>query len=83
MVSVCCFHDVTSSVLFRFDDWSVHAIGNVHPFSGVAVISRGIVDGRGGRATVKVPILEQALTLDDGSYLVGVRSFPCRSDRYM
>ena len=55
--------------MFRLDDGSVHAVGNVDPFSGAAVMSRGIVGDRGGRATVQSPILKQAFALDDGSCL--------------
>lgn len=61
--------DGTQAALFRLDDGSVHAVGNVDPFSGAAVISRGIVGDRGGRATVQSPILKQAFALDDGSCL--------------
>jgi nitrite reductase (NADH) small subunit len=55
--------------LFRLDDGSVHAVGNVDPFSGAAVISRGIVGDRGGRPTVQSPIKKQAFALDDGACL--------------
>jgi nitrite reductase (NADH) small subunit len=54
------------AALFRLDDGSVHAIGNVDPFSGAAVMSRGIVGDRGGRATVQSPIKKQAFALEDG-----------------
>lgn len=55
--------------LFRLDDGSLHAIGNIDPFSGAAVMSRGIVGDRAGRATVQSPIKKQAFALDDGSCL--------------
>jgi nitrite reductase (NADH) small subunit len=55
--------------LFRLDDGSLHAVGNIDPFSGAAVMSRGIVGDRGGRATVQTPIKKQAFALDDGSCL--------------
>ena len=64
------------------DDGSVHAVGNVDPFSGAAVLSRGIVGDRGGRATVQSPILKQAFALEDGSCLddprVSVPVYPAR-----
>lgn len=63
------FDDGTQAALFRLDDGSVHAVGNVDPFSGAAVLSRGIVGDRGGRATVQSPILKQAFSLEDGSCL--------------
>ena len=44
----------------------MHAVGNIDPFSGAAVMSRGIVGDRGGRATVQSPIKKQAFALDDG-----------------
>lgn len=61
--------DGTQAALFRLDDGSLRAIGNVDPFSGAAVLSRGIVGDRGGRATVQSPILKQAFSLEDGSCL--------------
>jgi nitrite reductase (NADH) small subunit len=61
--------DGSQAALFRLDDGSVHAVGNVDPFSGAAVISRGIVGDRGGRAVVQSPILKQAFALEDGCCL--------------
>ncbi|OBI73074.1 nitrite reductase small subunit NirD [Mycobacterium sp. E740] len=58
--------DGTQVALFRLDDGSLHALGNIDPFSGAAVMSRGIVGDRGGRATVQSPIKKQAFALDDG-----------------
>jgi nitrite reductase (NADH) small subunit len=55
--------------LFRTHDGTVHAIGNIDPFSGAAVMSRGIVGDRGGRPTVQSPIKKQAFALDDGRCL--------------
>jgi nitrite reductase (NADH) small subunit len=57
------------AALFRLDDGSLRAVGNIDPFSGAAVMSRGIVGDRGGRATVQSPIKKQAFALDDGSCL--------------
>ena len=61
--------DGAQAALFRVDDGSLHAVGNIDPFSGAAVMSRGIVGDRGGRATVQTPIKKQAFALDDGSCL--------------
>ena len=58
--------DGGQAALFRLDDGSVHAISNIDPFSGAAVMSRGIVGDRGGRTTVQTPIKKQAFALDDG-----------------
>lgn len=57
------------AALFRLDDGTVHAVGNIDPFSGAAVMSRGIVGDRGGRATIQSPIKKQAFALDDGTCL--------------
>lgn len=74
--------DGSQVALFRLDDGSVHAVGNVDPFSGAAVMSRGIVGDRGGRATVQSPILKQAFALEDGICLddpeVSVPVYPAR-----
>lgn len=61
--------DGAQAALFRLDDGSVRAVGNIDPFSGAAVMSRGIVGDRGGRVTVQSPIKKQAFALDDGSCL--------------
>jgi nitrite reductase (NADH) small subunit len=61
--------DGAQAALFRLDDGSVHAVGNIDPFSGAAVMSRGIVGDRAGRATVQSPIKKQAFAIDDGKCL--------------
>ncbi|MGV0743970.1 nitrite reductase small subunit NirD [Mycolicibacterium sp. XJ870] len=61
--------DGSQAALFRLDDGSLHAVGNIDPFSGAAVLSRGIVGDRRGRATVQSPIKKQAFAFDDGSCL--------------
>ena len=58
--------DGAQAALFLLDDGNLHAVGNIDPFSGAAVISRGIVGDRGGRPTVQSPIKKQAFGLDDG-----------------
>ncbi|MGP4055185.1 nitrite reductase small subunit NirD [Mycobacterium sp. 4D054] len=57
------------AALFRLDDGTLHAIGNIDPFCGAAVMSRGIVGDRAGRAVVQSPIKKQAFAFDDGSCL--------------
>lgn len=57
------------AALFRLDDETVHAVGNIDPFSGAAVLSRGIVGDRAGRTVVQSPIAKQAFALDDGRCL--------------
>ncbi len=61
--------DGAQAALFRLDDGSLHAVGNIDPFSGAAVMSRGIVGDRGGRATVQTPIKKQAFALAEGKCL--------------
>lgn len=61
--------DGAQVALFRLDDGSLRAIGNVDPFSRAAVMSRGIVGDRAGRACVQSPIKKQAFAFDDGSCL--------------
>lgn len=59
--------DGSRAALFRLDDGSLHALGNIDPFSGAAVLSRGIVGDRTGRALVQSPIKNRAFAFDDGS----------------
>ena len=61
--------DGTQVALFRLADGSLCAIGNVDPWSGAAVMSRGIVGDRAGRACVQSPIKKQAFAFDDGTCL--------------
>lgn len=61
--------DGSQVALFRLADDSLRAIGNIDPFSGAAVMSRGIVGDRGGRACVQSPIKKQAFAFDDGTCL--------------
>jgi nitrite reductase (NADH) small subunit len=76
--------DGSQAALFRLDDGSVHALGNVDLISGAAVLSRGIVGDRGGRAVVQSPIAKQAFAFDDGRCLdlddptVAVPVYPTR-----
>jgi nitrite reductase (NADH) small subunit len=72
--------------LFRMNDTpgggeaTVHAIGNVDPFSGAAVLSRGIVGDRGGVPVVVSPVYKQAFELATGRCLddadVAVATYP-------
>ncbi|NMH97145.1 nitrite reductase small subunit NirD [Pseudonocardia acidicola] len=55
--------------IFRTHDGAVHAIGNIDPFSGAAVLSRGIVGDRGGVPTVASPVYKQVFSLLDGRCL--------------
>jgi nitrite reductase (NADH) small subunit len=68
--------------LFRLTDGTVHAIGNVDPISGAAVLSRGIVGSRGDRAVVASPMHKQAFDLGTGECLdeagIAVPVYPVR-----
>lgn len=63
--------------LFRLDSGvparepgeDIFAIDNVDPFSGAAVLSRGIVGDRGGEPVVASPIYKQAFSLVTGQCL--------------
>jgi nitrite reductase (NADH) small subunit len=74
--------DGSQAALFRLDDGSLRAVGNMDPFSGAAVMSRGIIGDRAGRAAVQSPIGKQAFALDDGRCLddpaVGVPVYTTR-----
>ena len=47
----------------------VHAIDNIDPCSGAAVLSRGIVGDRQGRPVVASPVYKQAFSLETGECL--------------
>lgn len=74
--------DGSQVALFRLDDGSLHAIGNIDPFSGAAVLSRGIAGDRDGQPVVQSPIAKQAFVFDDGRCLddpaVAVPVYPTR-----
>ncbi|MCW0216226.1 MAG: nitrite reductase small subunit NirD [Pseudonocardia sp.] len=81
---VAALVDGVQIAIFRLHDGSVHAIGNVDPISGAAVLSRGIVGDRGGVPVVASPIYKQAFCLVDGRCLddpaVSVARFAVRVD---
>ena len=55
--------------LFRLDDGSLHAVGNIDPYGRASVISRGVVGDRAGEPTVASPLLKQVFSLVDGRCL--------------
>ena len=55
--------------VFRLADGSLHALGNIDPFTGSAVLSRGIVGSRGAIATVASPLHKQVFDLRTGRCL--------------
>lgn len=74
--------DGVQIAIFRTHDGSVYAIGNIDPFSGAAVLSRGIVGDRHGVPMVASPIYKQAFNLVTGDCLdddsVAVAVYPVR-----
>ncbi|HEV2781277.1 MAG TPA: nitrite reductase small subunit NirD [Actinophytocola sp.] len=52
--------------VFRTEDDAVFALSNVDPFSGAAVLSRGIVGDRGGVPVAVSPVFKQAFDLRTG-----------------
>ncbi|MCW4352269.1 nitrite reductase small subunit NirD [Hoyosella sp. YIM 151337] len=54
------------AALFRLDDGSLRSVGNIDPFAGAAVMSRGLVGDRKGEPTVASPLLKQVFSLDSG-----------------
>jgi nitrite reductase (NADH) small subunit len=61
--------DSSQVAVFRTFDGTLHAVGNMDPFSGAAVLSRGIVGDRGGVPVVVSPIYKQAFELATGQCL--------------
>ncbi len=55
--------------IFRTHDGELHAVDNIDPISGAAVLSRGIVGDRGGVPTVASPIYKESFSLVDGRCL--------------
>jgi nitrite reductase (NADH) small subunit len=55
--------------VFRTFDGMLHAIGNQDPFSGVFVLSRGIVGSSGDVPTVASPLFKQVFELRTGRCL--------------
>lgn len=74
--------DSAQVAVFRTFDGTLHAVGNMDPFSGAAVLSRGIVGDRGGVPVVASPIYKQSFDLATGRCLddegVSIPVFPVR-----
>ncbi|MGN9783028.1 nitrite reductase small subunit NirD [Nonomuraea sp. ZG12] len=66
---VCALVDGRQVALFRTYDGVVHALGNLDPFSGAYVLSRGIVGTRKGEPTVASPLHKQVFSLVTGHCL--------------
>lgn len=55
--------------VFRLADGSLAAVGNVDPFSGAAVLSRGLIGTRGEVVYVASPMYKQRFDLATGACL--------------
>ncbi|MFD1930458.1 MULTISPECIES: nitrite reductase small subunit NirD [Nonomuraea] len=79
---VCALVDGRQVALFRTHNGHVHAIGNLDPFTGAHVLSRGIVGSRGEEPTVASPMHKQVFSLVTGQCLddpsVAVPTYPTR-----
>ncbi|NUR90026.1 MAG: nitrite reductase small subunit NirD [Nonomuraea sp.] len=65
----CALVDGLQIAIFRDFGGGVHAIGNLDPFSGAHVLSRGIVGTRGSEPTVASPMHKQVFSLASGACL--------------
>ncbi|MBK1788956.1 nitrite reductase small subunit NirD [Prauserella cavernicola] len=77
--------DGTQVAIFRTEDDRFHGLSNVDPFSGAAVLSRGIVGDAGGVPVVASPVYKQRFDLSTGRCLdadtgdtVCVATYPVR-----
>jgi nitrite reductase (NADH) small subunit len=66
---VAALVDETQVAVFRTFDGAVFAISNIDPFTGSAVLSRGIVGNRGESPTVASPLHKQVFDLESGQCL--------------
>jgi nitrite reductase (NADH) small subunit len=63
---VCALVEGVQVAVFRTHEGAVHALGNLDPFSGAYVLSRGIVGTRKGEPTVASPLHKQVFSLVSG-----------------
>lgn len=57
------------AALFLLPNGMVYAVGNIDPYAGAAVLSRGLTGDRGGEPTVASPLLKQVFSLRTGEAL--------------
>ena len=79
---VAALVDGAQVAIFLTHDGALYGLDNLDPFSGAAVLSRGIVGDRAGAPTVASPVFKQAFDLRDGRCLddpdVSVATRPVR-----
>jgi nitrite reductase (NADH) small subunit len=61
--------DRLQSALFLLPNGMIYAVGNIDPYSGAAVMSRGLTGDRGGEPSVASPLLKQVFSLRTGTAL--------------
>ncbi len=57
------------AAVFLLASGMLYAVGNIDPYSGAAVMSRGLTGDRGGEPTIASPLLKQVFSLRDGRAL--------------
>lgn len=84
---VAALVDGEAVAVFRLSSGELYALGNVDPFSGASVLSRGIVGDVSGVPTVASPMYKQRFDLRTGSCLEepsrAVAVYPVREDAGM
>lgn len=68
-IGVCVLFNERPVAVFRLNDETVYAIDAVDPFSGAAVLARGIVGDIKGEVVVASPIYKQHFNLRTGCCL--------------
>lgn len=61
--------DRRQAAVFLLPSGMLYCVDNIDPYSGAAVISRGLTGDRAGEATVASPLLKQVFSLRDGRAL--------------
>lgn len=57
------------AALFLLPNGMVYAVGNLDPYAGAAVMSRGLTGDRAGEPTLASPLLKQVFSLRTGAAL--------------
>ena len=68
-IGVCVLFNEQPVAIFRLNDETIYAIDAVDPFSGAAVLARGIIGDIKGEIVVASPIYKQHFSLSTGSCL--------------
>ncbi|WP_159940255.1 MULTISPECIES: nitrite reductase small subunit NirD [unclassified Nocardiopsis] len=75
--------DGDQAALFLTREGALYAVDNIDPYTGAAVISRGIVGDRSGEPTIASPMLKNVFSLRTGQSLDGdgvrLRTWPVRT----